>query len=163
MKKPEPDAEITHADEISPAELDAMAHEDESLAVDGDAGIVFANNTFDGGQLLANSSIHDLTTSPVTAHALDLASVNSKIVVVKSGDAALPKRLAVLMTPNGEQSLGPDDPAHKLAEGARIVKKAEGQFIAMQLSPADDRPNLETTTASDAIARFNQHFHDVKP
>lgn len=95
--------------------------------------------------------------APDVRHALDLAPINSKIVVVKrEGESGM---IAVLATPDGAHPLPKGDPAHRLPDGARIRKIAEGSFIAEQLSPAVDHPRLETVTASDAIGRFVDHFH----
>lgn len=142
--------------ETSAAELDVMANEE-------GAGLTITDPVIHNG-LVPGFLMTGVTVVTITQpHPLDDAPVNSKLVVVKSSDPANPGRYAVLMTPNGEQKLEADDPAHKLAEGARIQKRGEGKFVSVQLSPADDRDPLETTTAAEAIARFNQHFHDVQP
>lgn len=90
---------------------------------------------------------------PDSLHALDSAPVNSKIVVVE-GDGA------ILATPDFHTRLPDGDPAHKLPVGARIVKRAEGIYQSIQLSPAEDHPLLVTASARDAIAQFVPHFHE---
>jgi hypothetical protein len=89
---------------------------------------------------------------PDSLHALDSAPVNSKIVVVDTG--------AIMATPDFEIRLPDGDPAHALPIGARIIKRADGIYQSVQLSPAEDRPLLITATAADAIARFVVHFHE---
>lgn len=88
---------------------------------------------------------------PESRHALDLAPVNSKIVVTEDG--------AVFVTPAEVRTLPKDDPASKLPSGARILKLGEGSYRSVQLSPADDRPALLTASAHEAIAGFVAHFH----
>lgn len=96
------------------------------------------------------------TPAAAGAHALDLVAVNSKVVVCESDG----EKFAVLATPNGPIRLPKGDPAHRLPVGARIVKTAQGQYTATQLSPTLDRPPLVTETALEAITGFIAHFHE---
>src|SRR3990167_342213 len=89
--------------------------------------------------------------------ALDAAMVHSKLVVVRSDG----KKVAVFMTPQGERRLDAADMAHRLPEGAKIHKDDESQYTATQIGAATPRPPLVTTSAREAIAQFNRHFHDV--
>ena len=89
---------------------------------------------------------------PDSLHALDAAPVNSKLVKTDEG--------AFLATPDSVTRLPDGDPAHKLPEGAKILKRAADAYWSIQLSPAEDRPVLVTTTAMDAIAQFIPHFHE---
>lgn len=89
---------------------------------------------------------------PDSLHALDSSPVNSKIVVTDAGP--------ILATPDFETLLPKGDPAHRLPVGARIIKRAEGIFQSIQLSPAIDHPVLVTATAIAAIAQFVPHFHE---
>jgi hypothetical protein len=84
-------------------------------------------------------------------HPLDLADINSKIVMTDQG--------AVLGTPQGATLLPMGDPAHLLPVGARIRKLAEDKFVGEQLSPAKERPVLECISALEAIEKFVPHFH----
>lgn len=86
---------------------------------------------------------------PAGLHALDLAPVNSKIVVTEEG--------AMLATPQGVTVLDDADTASRLPDGARIRKTADG-YIADQIGD-NATPALVTTTADDAIDRFRFHFH----
>ncbi len=88
-------------------------------------------------------------------HLLDIAPVNSKIVVTRYEGVVT----ATLATPDNTTALPKGDPASKLPEGAVIRKVAEGKFEAHQLSPAIEHPKLKTTTAGEAISGFVPHFH----
>lgn len=95
---------------------------------------------------------------PYTAPcALDEASVGSKIVVVVLNEVKTP----LLSTPNGFIALASDDAAWRLPLGARVQRTADG-FVSTQLDPAQDRPDLITTTAREAIRLFGKHFHDQR-
>lgn len=88
-------------------------------------------------------------------HALDSAPVNSKIVVVLLDG----KSHAVLAGPDGAKELPKGDPAHRLPEGARIRKIGEREFLAEQMSPAEDHAPITRETTMRAIADFIPHFH----
>ena len=90
--------------------------------------------------------------------ALDDAPLNSKIIVVRMDGRKFP----VYSTPDGLQELASDDLSHRLPEGARIQRTGPTQFTAIQLEPAVAHPPLVTSTAREAMTRFNQHFHDAK-
>lgn len=93
---------------------------------------------------------------PTPLHALDSAPENSKIVVVLLDG----KSHAVLAGPSGAKELPKDDVAHRLPEGARILKLTDGQgYEATQMSPTVDFPPLRTASAGEAIAQFIAHFH----
>ena len=83
-------------------------------------------------------------------HALDLAPVNSKIVVTEHG--------AVLAAPDGLSLLAKSDPASKLPRGAKILKVAEARYVSTQLDAAL-HPDTTHATATDAIAAFFDDFH----
>jgi hypothetical protein len=88
-------------------------------------------------------------------HALDLADINSKIVVILEDN----KPLAMLATPSGIDVLPEGDVAHKLPAGARIQKLARDRFEATQLGATVVQPLLVTATATEAIGMFIKHFH----
>lgn len=88
-------------------------------------------------------------------HALDSAPLNSKIVVVLLDG----KSHAVLAGPDGAKELPKGDPAHRLPEGARIRKVAEREFLAEQMSPAEDHAPITRESTQRAIADFIPHFH----
>lgn len=90
-----------------------------------------------------------------TSHLLDIAPINSKIVVVQE----LGGTRAVLATPERPLDLPAADPASKLPAGAVIHKVAEGKFEAHQLSPAIEYPVFTTATAGEAISGFVAYFH----
>lgn len=93
--------------------------------------------------------------APVVVCALDGAPVNSKIVVIREDG----KKRPVLMTPQGEKPVAPDDLAWLLPEGARIIKEAEGKYVGRQLDPAREAPDLIATTGFAVLRQFHQHFH----
>lgn len=84
-------------------------------------------------------------------HALDFAPVHSKLVKTDQG--------CVLAIPEGARILPPEDIAQALPVGARIFKKAEGQYVSEQLSPDVDRPPTVHPTAVEAIGAFMAYFH----
>lgn len=91
---------------------------------------------------------------PATPHPLDVAPVNSKVVRTLEG--------AWLARPDtGVSRLREPDPAVKLPNGARIQKRGDGKFVATQLSAAIRKPDLVTSSAGEAMQRFNPYFHDV--
>lgn len=90
--------------------------------------------------------------------ALDDATVNSKIVVIRQDG----KNVPIFATPAGMIPLGPDDIARKLPKGAKIQRLGPTMFVAVQLDPAEFLPPLVTTTAREGIGRFLAHFHHVK-
>ena len=87
---------------------------------------------------------------PPALHALDMAPVNSKIVVVETG--------AVLARPDAVTLLPKSDPASTLPVGAKILKTPTG-YVSEQLSPTVDHPLLLTASAAEAITMFVGHFH----
>ena len=93
----------------------------------------------------------------VTPCLLDEASVGSKVVVVMLNEVKTP----LLSTPNGFRELASDDAAWRLPLGARVQRTADG-FVSTQLDPAQDRPDLTTATAREAIRLFGKHFHDQR-
>lgn len=84
-------------------------------------------------------------------HALDLAEVNSKIVVTEEG--------AFLATPAGVTLLEKSDPASRLPRDARIRKVGDGEFLSTQMSATEVYPDRTDTTALGAIRAFVEHFH----
>jgi hypothetical protein len=88
-------------------------------------------------------------------HAIDLAPINSKIVVILEQN--VPR--AMIATPSGVETLPEGDIAHKLPAGARIQKLAADRFEAMQLGATVVQPLLVTASGTEAIAAFIGHFH----
>lgn len=88
-------------------------------------------------------------------HDLDLAPINSKIVVVLDDN----QPVAVLATPAGTQPLDRADVATRLPVGARIFKADEGRYEATQLGATEPRPMLVAANAVEAIGKFIAHFH----
>lgn len=91
---------------------------------------------------------------PGAPHALDLAPVNSKIVVTEDG--------AMLATPAGVSVLPKHDPASRLPKGARIIKGDPVTFIASQLSATVFVKPKNYRSAAEAIADFQGYFHARK-
>lgn len=88
-------------------------------------------------------------------HALDIADINSKIVVILEDNVPV----AMMAAPSGVERLPDGDIAHKLPAGARIQKLAADRFEAVQLGATVVQPLLVTATATEAIAQFVKHFH----
>lgn len=147
FSRPEPMPDI----EIPPAAIIA-----EPVA----ASVVVTGNTFENTDTLSIADVEaevTETAAPVIpSHALDIAPINSKIVVVRDEGGRVP----ILAMPSGEQIiLGGDDPAVKLPAGAKIQKTAEGEFLASQLGGSDVTASRVSATAYDAITGFLAHFH----
>lgn len=85
-------------------------------------------------------------------HALDLAPVNSKIVVVRDSG----RTFALLATPDGVSELPEGDPAHLLFEGARIQKLGESLFRSQ---PVSSETAVDSPTAHEALSTFMRHFY----
>lgn len=85
---------------------------------------------------------------------LDTLPIGSKLVVVR-GEG---KREAVIVTPNGPVEVPPHDLARSVPEGAKIVKQAEDRYVAEVIGVGLGKPALVTTSARDALERFNSYF-----
>lgn len=173
MKKDEPKAPEDDATEVTAAELDVLSRVGESI--DANEPFVIENNT------VANTpGVGVVILEP---HALDLAALDSKLVVVLVDG----KPKAVLVTPTTNATPLPvGDPAHKLPEGAKILKTtvaahlkhlaqhdpreriaaastlqawAGDLYVGEQLSAQEWHHPLYTATAAEAIAGFVAHFH----
>lgn len=88
-------------------------------------------------------------------HALDLADINAKIVVILEDNVPV----AMMAAPSGVDRLPDGDIAHRLPAGARIQKIAADRFEAIQLGATVQQPLLVTASATEAIAQFVAHFH----
>lgn len=93
--------------------------------------------------------------APPPGHALDLAPVNSKIVVTVEG--------AFLAGPDGPVALEKTDPANRLPVGAKIIKTRDGfgivAYVSTQLSPVQhSEPGVYPSTLQ-AIKAFVEHHH----
>lgn len=98
--------------------------------------------------------------SDVPAHALDDAPPNSKVIVVLNREAnqenGLPRRLAVMATPDGPVNLGGADPAARLPIGTKIYRTPENHFqLTLPDEYATERP-LIGGRAADLIHLANQ-------
>lgn len=173
MPKSEPKDEADDVAEMTAAELDAMAGEPTEAP-----SVVIENCTFEGGQGFVVSDSAPM----IEGHALDLAPVHSKVVVVMVDGR--PK--AVIDTTTGHPTPLPDgDVAHKLPEGAKILKTTVAAhlrnlasdpneryhaqnalqgwvgdlFVGEQLSAQEWHHPLYRHTGTEAIADFVAHFH----
>lgn len=143
------------AESVAPAEVDDAGDPEPSLV---DVERMLEERDFSGkpdAPLGAAPPIPEPPAAPEIPagelHALDLAPLNSKIVVTEDG--------ALLAGSNGVSLLPKHDPASKLPRGARIQKLGTDRFVAVQLSATVTVADLETTTAAEAIRRFLPHFH----
>lgn len=144
MKKWLPKPDLPGDQDISPAELDAMANEDVS-AVEGDD---MTSNDPVVEEALEAAGIETPApppADPLPRHALDDAPVNSKIIVLKKPDSA------ILATPEKTARLPDGDPAHRLPEGVKIFKRSECLYDVSQIAITGDKVLFTADSALSAI------------